>query len=75
MALATCLEPADGKDAPKLFAEAYSARQKFDGDMNDGLAKLRLADKAFQVMTAERLAARDPTGEVEGWFCWIGGML
>ncbi|WP_070108377.1 ATP-binding protein [Burkholderia plantarii] len=66
---------ADGKGVPKLFAEAYSAQQGFDGVMKDGPAKLRLADKAFPLMTAERLAARDPGGEVEGWFRRIGGML
>ncbi|MCY0855009.1 hypothetical protein [Cupriavidus sp. D39] len=39
---------ADGKAVPKLFAEAFSAKQKFDGVMKDGPAKLRLADKAFR---------------------------
>lgn len=66
---------ADGKAVPKLFAEAFSALQKFDGIMKDGPAKLRLADKAFPMMTAERLAERDPAGEVEGWFRKIGAML
>jgi putative ATP-dependent endonuclease of OLD family len=66
---------ADGKAVPKLFAEAFSVLQKFDGVMKDGPAKLRLADKAFPMMTAERLAERDPAGEVEGWFRKIGAML
>lgn len=66
---------ADGKAVPKLFAEAYSAKQKYDGIMKDGPAKTRLADKAFPLMTAARLAARDPGGEVEGWLRRIGGML
>lgn len=66
---------ADGKAVPRLFAEAYSAQQKFDGVMKDGAAKLRLADRAFPLMTAERLVARDPAGEVQGWFRRIGEML
>jgi putative ATP-dependent endonuclease of the OLD family len=65
----------DGKAVPRLFAEAYFAKQKTDAVMKDGAAKLRLANKAFPLMTAERLAARDPRGEVEGWFRRIGGML
>jgi hypothetical protein len=66
---------ADGKSVPKLFAEAYSAQQNYDGVMKDGPAKQRLADKAFPLMTAERLAERDPDGEVKGWFRRIGEML
>jgi predicted ATPase len=65
----------DGKAVPRLFAEAYFAKQKTDAVMKDGAAKLRLANKAFPLMTAERLAARDPRGEVEGWFRRIRGML
>jgi predicted ATPase len=64
-----------GKAVPKLFAEAYSIQQKFDGVMKDGPAKIRLAERAFPLMTAERLAARDPVGEVEGWFRRIGRLL
>jgi len=66
---------ADGKAVPKLFSEAYSVQQQFDGIMGDSKAKLCLAEKAFPLMTAERLAARDTVGEVEGWFRRIGRML
>ncbi|WP_261504532.1 hypothetical protein [Burkholderia multivorans] len=66
---------ADGKSVPKIFAEAFSVQQQYDGVMGDDKAKLRLADKAFPKMTAARLAERDPTREVEGWFRRIGAML
>ncbi|CAJ2850598.1 ATP-dependent OLD family endonuclease [Burkholderia pseudomallei] len=66
---------ADGKSVPKIFAEAFSAKQQYDGVMGDEKAKLRLADKAFPMMTAERLAERDPAREVEGWFRRLGAML
>ncbi|KVC60885.1 hypothetical protein WI73_28995 [Burkholderia ubonensis] len=60
---------------PETSREAYSAQQKFDGVVEDRAAKLRLADKTSLLMTAERLAARDPAGEVQGWFRQIGEML
>jgi len=66
---------ADEKAVPKLFAEAYSVQQQFDGIMGDSKAKLCLAEKAFPLMTAERLAERDTESEVEGWFRRIGRML
>ncbi|MDR5798063.1 ATP-binding protein [Caballeronia sp. LZ008] len=65
----------DGNAVPKLFAKAFSAQQKYDGTMKDNLAKLRLANRAFPLMTAARLAQRDPAAEVEGWFRRIAGML
>ncbi|MDT4807052.1 AAA ATPase domain protein [compost metagenome] len=66
---------ADGKAVPKMFAEVYSAQQRFDGVMKDTQAKIRLADKAFPLMTAERVEARDPAGEVLGWLRRLGSML
>ena len=54
---------------------AYSAAQNYNGVMGDDKAKLRLSEKAFPLMTAARLKARDPVGEVEGWFRRIGAML
>lgn len=66
---------ADGKAVPKLFAEAYFAKQKTDAPMSDSKAKQRLAEKAFAKMTAERIGERDPRGEVAGWFRRIGEML
>lgn len=66
---------AAGKAVPKLFAEIYSAQQRFDGVMKDTQAKIRLAEKAFPLMNAERLAVRDPAGEVLGWLRRLGAML
>ena len=64
--------PVDGKAVPKLFAEAYSAAQNYDGVMKDSNAKTRLADKAFPLMTSERIKERDPLGEVSDWLRRIG---
>jgi putative ATP-dependent endonuclease of the OLD family len=64
--------PVDSKAVPKIFAEAYSAAQRFDGVMKDSNAKTRLADKAFPLMTAERIKERDPLGEVSDWLRRIG---
>lgn len=37
--------------------------------------KRKLAQHAFPMMTAQRIAERDPDGEVEGWLRRIGDML
>jgi len=66
---------AEGKALPKLFAEAFFAKQNTDAAMSDTKAKQRLAEKAFPKMTATRLAERDPNGEVIGWFRRIAEML
>lgn len=66
---------AEGNAVPKVFAKAFSAQQKFDGVMGDTPAKSRLANKAFPLMTAARLAERDPGAEVAGWFRRIAAML
>lgn len=59
---------AEGKATPKLFAEVYSAAQRYDGVMKDNNAKIRLSQKAFPLMTSEMISQRDPEGEIEGWF-------
>lgn len=66
---------AHGRALPRIFAAAYSAAQNYDGVMGDDKAKLRLSERAFPLMTAARLKARDPAGEVEGWLRRIGMML
>lgn len=66
---------ADGKAVPKLFAEAMHAANPVGNPMNDNTAKKKLGAKAFPLMTAARIAERDPAGEVEGWFRKIAGML
>lgn len=58
----------DGKATPRVFYEAYSAQQNYDGVMSDTKAKSRLANQAFPQMTAQMIAERDPAGEVRGWF-------
>lgn len=65
----------EGKAVPRLFAEAFFARQNTDAVMSDTKAKQRLSEKAFPKMSAARLAERDPEGEVAGWFRRIGEML
>lgn len=64
--------PVGGKATPKVFAEAYSLAQGFDGVMN---AKARLAERAFLLMTASRIHERDQDGEVIGWMRRIRDML
>lgn len=66
---------ANGKAVPKLFAEAFFAKQNTDAVMSDTKAKQRLSEKAFPKMTAAMIAERDPAGEVAGWFRRIGEML
>lgn len=67
--------PVGGKATPKVFAEAYSLAQGFDGVMKDNPAKARLAERAFPLMTAARIHERDPEGEVLGWMLRIRDML
>ncbi|WP_263772932.1 ATP-binding protein [Propionivibrio soli] len=67
--------PVDGKATPKRFSEAYSNLQGFDAVMGDTKAKLRLAERAFPLMTAARIHERDPQGEVLGWMTRIRDMI
>lgn len=66
---------ANGKAVPALFASAMHAARPVGDPMNDGTAKKKLTARAFPLMTAARIASRDPAGEVEGWFRKIGLML
>lgn len=43
--------------------------------MKDDKAKIKLAEKAFPLMTAAMIQERDPEGEVNGWFRKIQTML
>lgn len=65
----------NGKAVPELFASAMHAANPGRDQMKDGTAKKKLAAGAFPLMTAAHIAARDPAGEVEGWFRRIGLML
>lgn len=67
--------PVGGKATPRVFAEAYSAAQNYDGVMKDTNAKIRLAERAFPLMTADRMRERDPDGEVLGWMRMIGELV
>lgn len=65
----------DGKAVPRVFAELYSVQQNYDGIMKDTNAKIRLAEKAFPLLTAEMISERDCCGEVENWFRTIAEMI
>jgi hypothetical protein len=58
----------DNNDVPASFRNTQKG-------WNSSTAKIKLADKAFPKMTADRIKERDPDGEVEGWFIKIGEML
>jgi len=65
----------DGKATPKVFAEVYSVAQGYDGVMKDNNAKIRLAERAFPLMTSDMIHERDPNGEVKEWFTTMAGFL
>lgn len=67
--------PVNGKATPKLFAEIYSIAEGYDGTMKDNNAKIRLAERAFPLMTAARINERDPHGEIRGWMHKIRDMI
>ncbi|MGB8929752.1 MAG: hypothetical protein WCC48_00730, partial [Anaeromyxobacteraceae bacterium] len=52
---------------PKAFGMAFSLKRKFDGTMSDNKSKSYLT-KVFSYMTDEQISARDPNGEIAGWF-------
>jgi putative ATP-dependent endonuclease of OLD family len=66
---------AAGRGVPKNFAIELSKQMGYDGIMGDDKAKFKLAQRAFPLMTAERLLDRDPDGEVRGWLDRIAAML
>lgn len=64
-----------GHAVPYLFSQAMHAANPVGAPMNDSTAKKKLAAHAFPLMTVELLKARDPAGEVEGWFKRLATML
>jgi len=66
---------ADGHATPKVFAIAYSRNKGLDSVLGESKAKNKLCEKAFPLMTSERIRDRDPDGEVEGWLRKITEML
>lgn len=65
----------NGDSVPKIFAKALFAKNPVGAPLNDSNAKKKLAEKAFPKMTADMIRARDPDGEVEGWFRRIAALL
>ena len=65
----------DSDGVPARFGAAYSAKMHFDGVMKDTPSKKYLSKVFRERMTYDRLIARDPNGEVKGWFDRIERML
>lgn len=68
------LDPA-GHAVPRLVSLALFALNPVGAPLGDTKIKKKLADHAFPRMTAQRLAARDPAGEVETWMRRVAAML
>jgi len=66
---------AEGHAVPKLVSLAMYALNPVGNPRNDDKVKKMLADKAFHYMTADRLAERDPDGEVKSWMRRLAKML
>lgn len=65
----------NGYAVPKAVSEALHALKPVGAAKGDSKIKKLLAAKAFPRMTAERLAERDPNGEVKGWMTRLAGMV
>lgn len=63
----------DHDDVPKLVSDALASEPALT-NLNPGNVKKKLADLAFPLMTADRIAARDPDGDILGWFSKIGSL-
>lgn len=68
-------QPVDGKATPKRFSEAFFAANPVGAPMKDAKAKQKLAQRAFPHMTAARIRARDPDGEVLSWMRRLAEMI
>lgn len=66
---------ANGHAVPKSVSVALHALNPMGDPMKDSTVKKLLAAKAFPRMTAQRLAERDPNGEVKNWMVRLAGML
>ena len=66
---------ADGHAVPKAVALGMHAANPVGAPMKDSTVKKLLASKAFPRMTADRLAERDPNGEVRDWMMRLLAML
>jgi putative ATP-dependent endonuclease of OLD family len=65
----------DENDVPKGFGRAWSRARGHGDPMGPEKSKLKLANKAFRCMTAERILNRDPDEEVKGWLKDISTLL
>lgn len=66
---------ASGHAVPKAVSVALYAANPVGDPKKDSTIKKLLAAKAFPSMTFERLAERDPNGEVKGWMARLAGMV
>lgn len=64
----------DSDGVPARFGAAYAAQRGWNG-LKDNKAKMKLSKVFEETMDYNRLLARDPNGEVKGWFDRIEGML
>lgn len=66
---------ANGHAVPKAVSVALHKLSPIGEPKKDSTVKKLLASKAFPFMTAQRLAERDPNGEVKGWMVRLAGMV
>jgi energy-coupling factor transporter ATP-binding protein EcfA2 len=66
---------AAGHAVPTAVALEKFAVKPIGAPMKDSSVKKLLASKVFPYMTADRLAERDPNGEVRGWMVRLLAML
>ena len=65
----------NGHAVPKAVAMKLYEANPVGEPKKDSTVKKLLASKAFPCMTADRLAERDPNGEVRGWMARLSDML
>lgn len=64
-----------GHAVPKAVSLAMHALNPVGEPRKDDKVKKMLAERAFPLMTADRIAERDPGGEVKGWMLRLAEML
>lgn len=64
-----------GHAVPKAVSVALYALNPVGDPKKDSTIKKLLAAKAFPCMTAQRLAERDPDGEIKSWMVRLAGMV
>ncbi len=65
----------NGYAVPKLVSLAMHNMNPVGQPRGDDKVKKLLAEKAFPRMSADRIAERDPDGEIKGWMLRIADML